>query len=376
MYKKHIDNLDVTTSLLGYGCMRFPTKDGQIDEAEAEKLIDTAYAAGINYFDTAYPYHNGQSEPCLGRFLDKYPRDSYYLATKLPLWSIETLDDAKRIFNEQFERLHKDRIDFYLLHALNAKSFEKVKDLGIIPYLEEQKAAGRISFLGFSFHDTFDVFKDILEYRDWDFCQIQLNYMDTDEQAGMAGYALAESLGVPMIVMEPVKGGSLAVLPEDITRIFRKLRPEASTASWALRFVGSLNNVKVVLSGMTTMEQLQDNLSTFGDFEPLSETEAEAVTDTADALKRRVNNGCTGCKYCMPCPAGVNIPANFRIWNEYGMYQNKERTGSTWKNNLPDEAKASSCVGCGNCESVCPQHLNIRDNLAQLNKEFTELFKD
>lgn len=373
MYKKHIDNLGIDTTLLGYGCMRFPTLDGKINEVEAEALLDKAYASGVNYFDTAYPYHNGESEPFVGRVLDKYPRESYFLATKLPLWQIETLDDAKRIFAEQLTRLHKDYIDFYLFHAFSRDKFIKMKELKVFEYLESEKAAGRIRYLGFSFHDSFDAFKEIIEYRKWDFCQIQLNYMDVNDQAGLAGVALAESLGVPMVIMEPVKGGSLAVLPEDVTKPFKAIDPNASTASWALRFVGSMNNVKVVLSGMTTMDQLLDNLKTFDDFKPLDSAEESAVQEVADILKKRVFNGCTGCRYCMPCPNGVEIPRNFHIWNNYGMYGNADNTKWRWNSEMKDEGKAKNCVGCGACEEACPQHLNIRDDLARAQRMLDEI---
>ncbi|MCR5684374.1 MAG: aldo/keto reductase [Lachnospiraceae bacterium] len=360
--KRHFDNLGIDASLLGFGCMRLPQKDGRIDEARAEAMIDRAYAAGVNYFDTAYPYHDGKSEPFVGKALDKYDRSSYFLATKLPLWKINSLEDAKSTFNEQLERLHKDYIDFYLFHAFNRGHFERMKEYGVFDYLESEKAAGRIRYLGFSFHDSFDAFKEIIEYRKWDFCQIQYNYMDTGEQAGDKGVALAESLGVPLIIMEPVKGGSLATLPDEVTEGFRKARPESSAASWALRFVASRKAVKVVLSGMTTEEQLEDNLATFTDFEPLSEDEEKLVRDTAEAIRKRTFIGCTGCRYCMPCPSGVNIPRNFSLWNEYGMYNNAGSTKWHW-NNLPDAEKGSSCVECGACEEACPQHLNIRESL-------------
>lgn len=373
MFTKHIDNLDVDTSLLGFGCMRFPTVDNKIDEEKAEAMIDRAYAAGVNYFDTAYPYHDGASEPFVGRVLNKYPRDSYYLATKLPLWKIKTLDDAKQLFEEQLRRVDKDYIDFYLFHSFGRDSFENMKKLGVIEYLESEKAAGRIRFLGFSFHDSFEVFKDILEYRKWDFCQIQLNYMDVDVQAGMAGYALAESLGVPMIIMEPVKGGSLANIPEDSLKFFHKLDSNASPASWALRFVGSLSNVKVVLSGMSDPSQLEDNLATFSDFKPLTEEEQEAVENTAEFIRKRVFNGCTGCRYCMPCPAGIDIPYNFSIWNQFGMYQNEGHTKWVWNNQIDDSKKAKNCLSCGQCEAACPQKLNIRDDLATLQKQLDNL---
>ena len=361
--KRHFDNLGVDTSLLGFGCMRLPQKDGKIDELRAEAMIDRAYKAGVNYFDTAYPYHDGMSEPFVGKALDRYDRSSYFLATKLPLWHVHSLDDAKRLLNEQLERLHKDYIDFYLFHAFNKGHFERMKEYGVFDYLESEKAAGRIRYLGFSFHDSFETFKEIIEYRKWDFCQIQYNYMDTEYQAGDRGVALAESLGVPLVIMEPVKGGSLATLSGAVTEGFKKARPEASAASWALRFVASRNQVKVVLSGMTTEDQLEDNLATFTDFEPLSEEEEKLVADTAQIIRQRTFIGCTGCRYCMPCPSGVNIPRNFSLWNEYGMYNNAGGSKWNWNNDIPDSEKGSNCVECGACEEACPQHLNIRESL-------------
>ena len=352
MEKRAFEKLGIQTSLLGFGCMRFPlTADQKIDEAEAENMIDRAIAAGVNYIDTAYPYHNGDSEPFVGRVLEKYDRDSYYLATKLPIWKLDTLEDAKKVFEEQMERLHKDYVDFYLLHALDRAKFEKVKALGIVPYLEEMRAAGKIRYLGFSFHDDYEVFEEILNYYPWDFCQIQLNYMDTEIQAGLKGYHLAEEKGIPVIVMEPVKGGMLASLPTEIEEQLTKEREQASIASWALRFVGTLPNVKVILSGMSTMGQVEDNLSIFETFEPLSEKEQKLIENTADTLKSRVKNGCTGCAYCMPCPAGVDIPGNFRIWNDQAVYQNTEQTKKKWSG-MDEKAKADHCIRCGKCENT------------------------
>ena len=236
MEKRRMDKLGIDVSLLGFGCMRFPmTPDGKIDEPRAEEMLDRAIAEGVNYIDTAYPYHNGESEPFVGKALSKYDRDSFYLASKLPLWAVETLDDAKRIFAEQLERLRTDHIDFYLLHAVNKEKWDKMKELGVVDYCAQLRAEGKIRYYGFSFHDSYEVFEEIIRYREWDFCQIQYNYMDTQEQAGDKGYALAEELGVPLVIMEPVKGGSLANFSEDINAKFRALDADASIASWALR---------------------------------------------------------------------------------------------------------------------------------------------
>lgn len=370
MEKRAFEKLGIQTSLLGFGCMRFPlTADQKIDEAEAENMIDRAIAAGVNYIDTAYPYHNGDSEPFVGRVLEKYDRDSYYLATKLPIWKLDTLEDAKKVFEEQMERLHKDYVDFYLLHALDRAKFEKVKALGIVPYLEEMRAAGKIRYLGFSFHDDYEVFDEIIHYRDWDFCQIQYNYMDTQEQAGDKGYALAESLGIPLVIMEPIKGGSLANFSDDINAKFREMDPDKSIASYALRWVGSHPNVKVILSGMSTMKQVEDNLKTFNEFTVLSEEEQKKMEGIVEEMRSRVQNGCTGCRYCMPCPAGVNIPGNFKVWNNYHMYRTYGHVKGAWENELKEEEKAKNCIKCGKCEALCPQKLSIRDNLVQVQKD-------
>lgn len=371
--KRRMENLDIQTSMLGFGCMRFPQKDGKIDEELSEKMIGRAIACGVNYIDTAYPYHGGDSEPFVGRVLDKYPRNSYFLATKLPCWEVNSIEDAERLFNSQLERLNKAYVDFYLLHALSKDRWHKMVELGVVEYCEKLKAEGKIKYFGFSFHDSFEVFEEIITYRKWDFCQIQLNYMDTEEQAGLKGYKLAEKLGVPIVIMEPVKGGSLANLPDEITSEFRKLDGNASTASWAMRWVGSLPNVKVILSGMSAPEQVEDNLATFTDFKALSDEEQKAVTEIAEKLKARVNNGCTGCNYCMPCPAGVNIPYNFKIWNTYGIYGNNNGTKWQWENDIDDKQKAKNCIKCGKCEKACPQKLSIRDNLAQLQSELDGL---
>ena len=366
MEKRKMEKLNIEPSLLGFGCMRFPTTpDGEIDEPAAEKMLDKAIAEGVNYIDTAYPYHGGKSETFVGRVLQKYDRGSLYLATKLPVWLVNTLEDVDRLFEEQLKKLQTDYIDFYLLHALGKERWDKMKEIGCLEHLEKLRAEGKIKYIGFSFHDSYEVFEEIINYRDWDFCQIQLNYMDTNEQAGLKGYELTAEKKIPLVIMEPVKGGSLAVFAEDIMTKFREIDAESSAASFALRWVGSLSNVKVILSGMSSMEQVKDNLNTFRAFKPLSEKEQETIAQVKDTLCSRVQNGCTGCRYCMPCPAGVDIPGCFRTWNTYHMYQNYNTVSWSWENDLGDKKQAKNCVKCGKCEQVCPQKLSIRDDLAK-----------
>ncbi len=369
------DTVAAKASLLGFGCMRFPQKGNEIDEAEAEKMIDTAYAQGVNYFDTAYVYHDGKSENFTGRVLSKYRRDSYFLATKLPCWLVQSVEDAERLFQEQLDRLGTDYIDFYLLHSLGEESWNRMVELGILSFCEELRKAGKIRYFGFSFHDEYSVFEKIASYRKWDFCQIQLNYIDTETQAGMKGYLLTEKLGIPLVIMEPIKGGSLANLPEDMVKIFAKVTPGASPASFALRYIASLPNVKVILSGMSTMEQLVENVSLFSPFSPLTDKERVAIEEVSAAIKSKVRNGCTNCRYCMPCPAGVDIPGNFALWNERAMLNNVGAIRWFWGIGMQDKVKAKNCVGCGQCEELCPQGLSIRDDLSVLQHELDELCK-
>lgn len=375
MFYREAKKLNVKASLLGFGCMRFPLlKDGSIDEEQTYKMFDMAIEAGINYIDTAYPYLNGQSEIFVGKALKRYDRKSLYLATKMPIWDIDSKEKALKIFNEQLEKLQTDYIDFYLLHALDNSKFEKCIELGLIELCEELQKQGKIKHLGFSFHDSYEVFEKIINYKDWDFCQIQFNYMDTEEQAGLKGLNLCKEKGIPNIIMEPLKGGSLAKFPEEVEKVFKDKRPDDSIASWGLRFVGSYDNVLVLLSGMSNVEQMADNLKTFKEFEPLTTEEHKIIENAVDTLKKRVKNGCTGCRYCMPCPKGVNIPKMFRMWNVGSMYDNFNVVRYSWNNTKPEEM-ATSCVKCGLCETKCPQAINIREDLVSAQQFLEDLSK-
>jgi len=353
--------LKAEPSLLGFGCMRFPEKDGNVDEKSVKAMFKKAIDGGVNYFDSAYVYHGGKSEEITARVLSEYPRESYYLATKLPTWAVNSIDDANRIFDEQLKRLNTDYIDFYLLHALDKGKWPNMTKLGILEWGDRLKKTGKIRNFGFSFHDSYSCFEEILTSRDWDFCQIQLNYMDIDDkQGGLKAYELCGARNVPVIVMEPVKGGSLSKLPPDLNRLFTNINPVSTTSSWAMRWVASLPNVAVVLSGMSNMAQVNDNLSVFGEFKPLSEQEKEVVEKVRGEMVKRVNNGCTGCNYCMPCPAGINIPQVFGVWNNYGIYENADAVKWDW--NFV-EKKPSECIECGKCEEHCPQKISIRRDL-------------
>ena len=363
MDRREVKGFDKPVSMLGFGCMRLPVKpDGKIDEETAEHMLMKAYNAGVNYFDTAFPYHEGDSEIFVGKVLDKLDRNTYFLTTKLPVWEIKTREDAEKMFFNQLKRLNKTYVDCYLLHAMNEERFEAMKEAGVIELLFELKEKGYIRNVGFSFHDDYPVFEKWIKAYKWDICQIQINYMDTENQAGVKGVKLAEELGIPMVAMEPVRGGSLVMFPDDLMTELNSFDKNASKASWALRFVSSFDNIKITLSGMTSEAQVDDNLSTYDGFKKLTEEENEAVMRLRDALNKRVFNCCTGCRYCMPCPAGVDIPGSFRIWNEFGKYANFSQAKWEWST-IPKENRADNCVKCGQCESLCPQKISIRDDL-------------
>ena len=358
------DKAEVSPSLLGYGCMRFPkNEDGSIDKVKSAELLDKAMQEGVTYYDTAYTYHNKESELFLGEYLQKYERESYYLATKLPVWLVETEKDVDRLFEEQLEKLQTDYIDFYLMHAMDGEEFEKTEKLHVFEKLLQYREEGRIRHIGFSFHDSYEVFEKILKAHPWDFVQIQYNYMDVNYQAGRRGCKLAGQMGIPVVIMEPVRGGALANLPEDITAHFKARNPEASTASWALRFLADHSEIKVILSGMGTMEQLEDNIKTLSNAGPLSEEERELFANIKKMIEDKQKSRCTACAYCMPCPFGVDIPKNFRFWNDESMYQ--DGNGKRRYNNL-GEAKATFCKECGKCEEACPQHIAIREDLKRV----------
>lgn len=372
MEKRKFENIGVETSLLGFGCMRFPEKDGEIDETAAQALIDKAYENGVRYFDTAYPYHGGKSEPFMGKAVSKYERSSYLLATKLPIWEKEKIDDTEKFIDHQLERLGVDYIDFYLLHAVDEEKWNTILELNIIDKLEKIKSKGKIKHFGLSFHDEYEAFERIITYRKWDFVQLQINYIDIREQAGLRGLELCEKLGIPVIVMEPIKGGTLANLPEDVAEIFTSYDPESSLSSWAMRWCASFDNIKLILSGMSEMYQVEDNLKTFCDYKPLNGEEKALVAKAAEKILSKMKNGCTDCRYCQPCPFGVNIPKCFDIWNKYSAFGNKEQAKKRW-NEMDEKEKPQNCVKCGKCEKKCPQKIKIREDLEKLQVELDEL---
>lgn len=369
MQYSKFDSIHREISKLGFGLMRLPKlKDNEdtIDRDEAFRLIDLAMKSGVNYYDTAYFYHGGDSEAFAREALSHYPRESFCLATKLP--GSYMRDEGKHtdeIFNGQLKKCGVDYFDFYLLHAVNRdimKTFEADKSY---EYLTEQKKLGKIKYLGFSYHGDLEFFEELVDKYKWDFVQLQINYYDWEAQNAKAYYKILEDRNIPCIIMEPVRGGSLHTLNDEARAVFDELG-DASYASYALRYVAQLPNVLTTLSGMSTYEQVVDNIKTFEECKPLSAEESEAVEKANVLFRKNFAVPCTDCKYCVEhCPANVDIPLNFKAYNEY----NKTREKADFDNEyalIPDGRRATLCIECGVCKSHCPQQIDIPRSLKKV----------
>ncbi len=368
METRRYRNTELQVSLLGLGAMRLPRLDPEkpeIDDVRAGEMLNYALDHGVNYLDTAYNYHGGDSERFLGDALAGRDRASYFLATKMPIWAAKTPDDVERIFAEQLARLRTDYIDFYLLHSQNAENFAKCREFGVYEFLSKKKEEGKIRYLGFSFHDSPEVLEEIADTYPWDFAQIQLNYADWELQNARRQYEILAERDIPCIVMEPVRGGALADVCPSANELFRAARPNASIASWAIRYAASKPNVLTVLSGMSNMEQLTDNIATMTDFEPLTAEEEEICYRAAHEWRMKDVIPCTGCRYCMDCPAGVDIPGMFTLYNDFAMNKNRGKYIRALTETEP-AARAHNCVGCGACAVHCPQHIAIPEKMAEL----------
>ena len=358
-------------SALGFGCMRFPQLPGEgneVDEVEATRMVRYAIDQGVNYVDTAWPYHGGQSEVLVGKILQDGYREKVALATKMPSWLIEKVEDFDYYFSAQLERLQTDHIDFYLLHALNQKHWDNYLNLKVFDWVEKQMADGKIRHIGFSFHDEYPVFEKILTgYDHWDFCQIQYNYMDVDYQAGERGLKLASERGLGGVIMEPLKGGKLAieVPPAPVKAVFDQAERTWKPAEWALQWLWNQVEVGLVLSGMSTFEQVEQNLvsASRSGIGSLSASEVNTIENVRNAWQGLAPVACTHCEYCLPCPNDVLIPQIFAIYNNAMMYGEQERGQRTYESQIAEANQADACIECGECESLCPQHLTIIDYL-------------
>jgi uncharacterized protein len=358
-------------SVLGFGCMRFPkTDDGKIEEKEATEMLHYAIDNGVNYIDTAYPYHNGDSEPFVGKALKGGYREKVKLATKLPSWLIKEKSDFDKYLNEQLERLQTDHIDFYLIHALNNRFWPNLIEKELSAFIDKALKDGRIKYAGFSFHDSTKLFKEIVDYYDWDFCQIQYNYLDEENQAGREGLQYAADKGLGIIIMEPLRGGKIAnKVPEPIMNIWNEAPVKRSPAEWALKWVWNHPQVNVVLSGMSTMEQVKENvkLSDEAKAKSLTEQELKLIDRVKTEYNSRLKVNCTNCNYCMPCPNGVPIPSHFSLYNDAFMFDDVEESKSMYDKHLKDKAE---CIECGECETKCPQNIPIIQELKNVKNFF------
>ena len=365
-YRK-FGKLEWKVSALGFGCMRLPTIEGNsanIDEPEATKMVHYAIDHGVNYVDTAYPYHGGNSERFVGRALKGGYREKVKLATKMPCWKVETAEDFDALLNEQLEKLQDEHIDFYLLHALNKERWPQVRDLGVREWAEGAIADGRIGHIGFSFHDDYDAFQSIIDdYDGWTFCQIQHNYIDIENQAGTKGLRYAASKGLAVVIMEPILGGRLVDPPEPIQALWGSAAIKRTPADWALQWLWNQPEVSVVLSGMSTMQHVEENVTSaeVSGVGTLTEEDLALVAQVREKYKELCPIPCTKCGYCMPCPNGVDIPRNFAVYNEGVMYDKPDRAREGYNNWMPEEKRASQCIQCRECEEKCPQSIVISE---------------
>lgn len=371
MKMRKFGKLGIESSAFGVGCMRFPTKmiDGKltVDEDEAVRMIRTAIDGGCTYLDTAYVYHGQKSESIVGRAIRDGYREKVNIATKLPSWMCNTPEDLPRYFEEQRTRLGVECIDFYLVHALNRREWEKMKSLGICEFLDQLQKDGKIRYKAFSFHDDYDAFAYILNDYDWDMCQIQLNIMDIDHQAGLRGLRLAGALGIPVVIMEGLLGGSLAVAPDQVAALYDAFPVKRSPVEWAFRWLCNMEEVACVLSGVSTMEQTIENLQIFDRVEvgSMSDEELALIDQVRESYRGRRKIGCTACSYCMPCPGGVDIPGVFGVWNQLYRFDKPLAENGRYGGMIRDGKDASNCMNCGACEDACPQHLPIREKLKE-----------
>lgn len=370
MQYRSFGSLGWKVSVLGFGCMRLPTTDGKalsanIDEPEAIRMVRSAVDRGVNYIDTAYVYHGGRSEEVLGRALRDGYREKVKIATKLPIWQVEKAADFGKYLNEQLTRLRTDHIDCYLIHALNRTRWtDHVMKHSVLNEAAKALADGRIRHLGFSFHDDFEVFEEIVNATDlWSFCQLQYNYMDVDNQAGQRGVQLAASKGLAVVVMEPLLGGRLANPPDDVRHTFQRFPAQHSPAEWAFEWLWNQAEVSVILSGMSTMRQVEENLKAAGNarVRGFGAAENDLIARVRELYKARTEIPCTKCGYCMPCPNGVHIPNNFDIYNYAHLFDDVETARFKYQVFLGESERAGACIDCDVCESECPQKIAISE---------------
>ena len=375
METRTFKNSGLQISLLGMGSMRLPLlsdKPKDIDKKAAFEMVDYACQNGVNYFDTAHFYHDGESEKVLGEALFRHPRESFFLATKMPSWAVKVPADAEKIFQLQLKQCRTDYFDFYLCHNLNKKYYPHYEKHQLMDFLTRMKQQGKIRFLGFSFHDDPPFLEKICRDHEWDFAQLQLNYLDWELQDAKTQYEILQKFNLPCIVMEPVRGGALADLSPKANEFFKTAAPDKSVTSWALRYAASLPNVLTVLSGMSNMEQLKDNIATLTNFQPITADQQQVIDRAVAIFKEQRTVPCTACRYCMECPSGVDIPGVLRLSNQYALSKNMWEYFFSYST-LDENTRAHCCTACGVCVCRCPQGINIPEQMAAIAAQTAEI---
>ncbi len=376
MKYREFGKLGIEGSAFGIGCMRFPMvrdENGKeaVDQKIANEILHTAIDNGVNYIDTAYVYSNRLNEKAVGIALQGGYREKVYIATKLPIWDVKSKDDMYRLYEEQRSNLQVDCIDFYLIHALNRDQWRRMRDLGVREFLDDLKASGKIKYACFSFHDNYEAFEEIINAYDWDMCQIQFNYMDINNQATIKGVELAGSKNIPIVIMEGLQGGRLANVPSTVKEVFDSYKVKHTPAEWAFRWLCNFPQIATVLSGVTNLEQTYQNLETFDKtgVEIMTQEELDIIDTARQEYQKRVKVGCTGCRYCMPCPMDVDIPGIFGAWNEAYKFRDNIKGDGRYRHISNDGHGADKCVACGKCMEMCPQGFNIPEMLAKADSE-------
>jgi len=385
MEKRQFKNTDEYISLLGFGFMRPPIKNNEVDYNLLDKMVDYAISNGVNYFDTAYTYLGGKSEILLGKILKNYPRSKYNIATKMPMYKIKNVAEIEKVFLTQLNRLQTDYVDYYLFHAVNSSNWDNFKKSDMYNFLLTNKKEGKIKHIGFSFHDKPELLTEIVNEYDWDFAQIQLNYMDWTLQNAKEQYNILKDKSLPIIVMEPVRGGGLAVLCQESLEIFNDANPNVSAASWAIRYAASFPEVLCVLSGMSNMDHVVDNITTIKNFKPIDESEYAVIQKALNVYLKMGDIPCTGCQYCIECPKNIDIPTIFSIYNIYLRKKeeilNNGRTPEvdfliSYNGHISKMRTANLCINCGFCVNHCPQHIDIPANLVKVTQKVKELQRE
>lgn len=372
MQYRTFPKINEKASLLGMGCMRLPLQeDKSVDETKSIALIRSAIDAGVNYVDTAYTYHKGDSEKIVGKALKDGYREKVLLADKMPVWLAKDKEDIRRMFDTQLERLQVECIDMYLVHNVSAPLWKRARKLEVLPFLEEMRAQGKIRYIGFSFHDTFECFQEVADAYDWDFCQIQLNYMDQCFQAGVKGLEYAASKGLGVVIMESLKGGRLvAAIPPSVQKIFDACPVKKSPAEWAFKWLANRPEVTLMLSGMGREAELKQNIEILSkeDVAALTDEEATLIDQVAEEYNRLIPYPCTACQYCMPCPQKLEIYKIINYYNDWNVYEQNPNTAFEYENWMTKHG--SDCVGCGACLEKCPQRLNIPEAMGKAAETF------